>query len=517
MTRSAEVRTPHPVDEIPPARKIIPFGLQHVLVMSAAPISSVFLVGASLQLDPDLIVQLLSITFVFSGIGSIIQSMGRWGFGVRLPFMMLPGGAPVVMFIAIASEHGPATATGAVLLTAVFYFIVLPVFSRIIKFFPSLVIGTMIVIVGVNLIRINALLITGQPDSDAFGDPMAIGLGVMTIVLIVLLFRVLRGMVRQLAVMIGLVTATGIAALLGQVDVPDLSGPVATVPELFPFGRPEFDLLASVPLLIFALASMAEATGQTAINAEIVGKKIDITKAAPRTIRADALVSLFAGMFGTSLMVTSGENIGIVRVSNVKSRFVTAAAGVILIVIGLITPVARIIYAIPAPVVGGTGVVVFAILTVIGLQMLGRSDLGDQRNMLVVAAGLSFGLLPIVVPGAYSGLESTLGSILSSGVAMGALVAVLVNILFNHIGRSRSADADEPGASTDDAPDDDAPRGGQADERAHADLPDHDEAPTHAEAEASDPGRSNPRTTAEHDPRPRTTSRADHDSHGGTP
>ncbi|MGC5614706.1 uracil-xanthine permease family protein [Georgenia sp. Z1491] len=459
MTTSTDERRPHPVDEIPPVRKIVPFGLQHVLVMSAAPISSVFLVGASLQLEPDLIVQLLSITFVFSGIGSIIQSMGRWGIGVRLPFMMLPGGAPVVMFIAIASEHGPATASGAVLLTAVFYFIVLPVFSRIIKFFPSLVIGTMIVVVGVNLIRINVLLVTGRPEEETFGDPVGVALGIMTMVLIVLLFRVLRGMVRQLAVMIGLVAATGIAALLGRVDVPDLSGPVATVPELFPFGTPQFDILASIPLLIFCLASMAEATGQTAINAEIVGKRIDITRAAPRTIRADALVSLFAGMFGTSLMVTSGENIGIVRVSNVKSRFVTAAAGVILIVIGLITPVARIIYAIPAPVVGGTGVVVFAILTVIGLQMLGRSDLGDQRNMLVVAAGLSFGLLPIVVPGAYDGLQSTLGSILSSGVAMGALVAVLVNILFNHIGR-RSTDAAAP---ADDSEDDGGAIGAEAD------------------------------------------------------
>src|SRR5207253_2202652 len=109
------------------------------------------------------------------------------------------------------------------------------------------------------------------------------------------------------------------------------------------------NILAAIPLMIFSIASMAEATGQTVLNAEIVGKDIELRRDVARTIRGDAVTSFLGGFFGTPIMVTSGENIGIVRVTGVRSRFVTAAAGVILIVLGIVAPIARLIDAVPAP------------------------------------------------------------------------------------------------------------------------------------------------------------------------
>ncbi len=153
------------------------FGIQHVLVMAATPISSVFLVSSTLHLTPALTANLLSAAFVLSGLGSLLQSLGPWGFGARLPFVMLPGGAPLILFLSIADQHGLRTACGAVIITAVFYFVVLPVFSRLLRFFPTLVIGTMIVIVGVNLVKVGALLVTGRPGSSDFGEPGALLLG----------------------------------------------------------------------------------------------------------------------------------------------------------------------------------------------------------------------------------------------------------------------------------------------------------------------------------------------------
>ncbi|WP_374727574.1 uracil-xanthine permease family protein [Haloactinomyces albus] len=413
---------------------MIPFGLQHVLVMAATPISSVFLVSKTLGLSEDLTVKLLAAAFVFSGVGTLVQSLGPGRIGVRLPFVMLPGGAPIVLFVAIAQEHGLPTASGAVILTAVFYLVALPLFTRLLKFFPTVVIGTMIVIIGVNLIKVGGLLVTGKPGTPGFGDPRALLLGLATIGCTVLFFRLLTGMLRQLAVVLGLVAGTVLAALLGATHFDEVgTGPLFALPEPLPFGPPEFSLIAAVPLMLFALASMAEATGQTVLNGEIVGKDIDTRRDAPKTIRGDALVSLCGGLFGTSLMVTSGENVGIVRVTGVRSRFVTVIAGIVLVLIGLFTPIAQLMAGIPAAVVGGTALVVFAVITVLGIQMLRQVDLSDHTNIVICAVALALGLLPILVPGIYDQFPANVRILLDSGVAVGAFVAAVLNVVFHHL------------------------------------------------------------------------------------
>ena len=424
----------HPVDASRPLGRILLFGIQHVLVMAATPISAIFLMSATLRLDADLTVDLLSAAFVLSGVGSLIQSLGPWKFGPRLPFMMLPGGAPLVLFLAIAGQHGLRTACGAVILTALFTFVVLPVFSRILRFFPALVIGTMIVIVGVNLVKVGAVLVTGRPGQPGFAEPTNLVLGIATIAFTVVFYLLSSGVVRQLAVMLGLLAGTALAAALGHVDLGHAAeGGLVGLPHPMPFGSPQFDLLAALPLMLYSLASMAEATGQTVINAEAVGKEIDRRTDVPKTVRGDALTSLFGGFFGLPLMVTSGENIGIVRVTGVRSRFVTATAGVVLIGIGFLAPVTRAISVIPSAVVGGTAMVVFAVITVLGVQMLGRSDLDRHTSTFVVAVALALGLLPILVPGVYGGFPPNARILLESGVAVGAFVAAVLNILFHHV------------------------------------------------------------------------------------
>ncbi|GHB80012.1 nucleobase:cation symporter [Streptomyces xanthochromogenes] len=432
--------SPHPVDESRPLGRIALFGVQHVLVMAATPISAIFLMSATLRLNAGLTVDLLSAAFVLSGVGSLIQSVGIWKFGPRLPFVMLPGGAPLLLFLSIADQHGLRVAAGAVVLTSLFTFAVLPFFARLLKFFPPLVIGTMIVIVGVNLVKVGALLVTGRPGERGFADPGHLALGMATIGFTVVFHLLFRGVLRQLSVMLGLIAGTVLALCLGDVSLGHLGqGGWVDVPRLVPFGSPQFDVLAALPLMLYSLASMAEATGQTVINAEAVGKEIDQRVAVPKTVRGDALVSAVGGLFGMPLMVTSGENIGIVRVTGVRSRFVTAAAGVLLIVIGFLAPVTRAISVVPAPVVGGTSMVVFAVIAVLGVHMLARCDLDRHTNTFICAVALALGLLPILVPDVYQGLPSTARILLESGVAVGAFVAAVLNVLFHHVGPAIAA------------------------------------------------------------------------------
>jgi uracil-xanthine permease len=420
-----------PVDEKLPLKDLVLYGFQHVLVMAASPITAVFLVAQTLGFEPALTVSIISATFLVCGLGSILQSFGPAGLGARLPFIMVPGGAPIAIFLAIATQTDVQTAVGAVLMTGLFYFLALPVFRRLLRFFPPIVVGTMLLLVAVNLVKIYGGAITGRPGSEGFADPVNVGLALATIALTVIFSRVFTGTLQRISVMLGLIAGTLLAAALGRLDASGvMQGPLLAVPQLFPFGMPKFDILASLPLIIFSIISMAEATGQTIATAEIVDRKGDAHAIVPRTIRGDAVASVLGGVFGTSLIITSGENVGIVRATGVRSRYVTAAAGVILVIIALIAPVSRLASVLPGAVVGGTAVIVFSIIGVIGIHVLSRVDLRDHGAMFTLASGLAMGLMPILVPGVYSQFPQWSQMILGNGLAMGTITAALVNAMF---------------------------------------------------------------------------------------
>ncbi len=423
-----------PVDEILPARDLAAFGLQHVLVMAASPITSVFLVSRALNLDAALSLNLISATFLVCGLGSILQSFGPYGFGARLPFIMVPGGAPIAIFLLIAQQTNVQTAVGAVILTGIAYFVILPIFSRCLRFFPPLVIGTMLLLVGINLVRIYGGIAGGQANTPNFGAPANVLLALTTIALTVIFARVLRGYFGQLSVLFGLLGGTIVGAVTGNMAFDKiLPGPVLSFPTLLPFGVPQFDLWAAVPLIVFSIISMAEATGQTVAVADAVNKPIDVRRDVPRTIRGDALMSLIGGLFGTSLIITSGENIGIIRATGVRSRYVTAVSGVILVVLALFAPLGRLVYAVPGAVVAGTAVIVFCIIAVIAVDMLRKVDLREHGNLFTLAAGLAMGLLPILVPGLYAKFPTAAQTILGNGLAAGTITAVLVNLMFHGV------------------------------------------------------------------------------------
>jgi uracil-xanthine permease len=409
-------------------------GLQHVLVMAASPITAVFLVGKALNLPSSLTINLISATFLMCGLGTLLQSFGPFKFGARLPFVMVPGGAPIVIFLTIAQQTDIQTATGAVILTALFYFAFLPVFARCVIYFPKLVIGTMLLLVAVNLVKVYGSIITGTVGAPDFASPSNVMLALSTVGFTLVFARLFTGITGQLSVLFGLLVGTMAATLTGNMSFEGIApGPIVSLPQLFPYGLPRFDPISAVPLIVFSVISMAEATGQTVAIADVVGKEIVPREDVPKTIRGDALISLLGGCFGTSLIITSGENIGIVRATGVRSRYVTATGGLILVVMALLAPLGRLVNAIPGAVVGGTAIIVFCIIAVMGIDMLRKVDLREHGNLFTLAAALAFGLLPILVPGVYSKFPSGVQMIMGNGLAAGTVVAVLLNILFHHI------------------------------------------------------------------------------------
>ncbi|MFL9865623.1 uracil-xanthine permease family protein [Paraburkholderia fungorum] len=421
----------HSVDTRLPAWQLVLFGLQHVLSMAASPVTAVFLVSRMLSLSSGMTVHLIGATFFACGAGTLLQSLGAGPVGSRLPFVMVPGGAPAMLFAVIATQTDLRTAAGAAILTSLFYWLVLPVFARCLRFFPRVVVGTMLLLVSVSLIKIYAGIIVGQPGTPGFARPQSLGLALLTIVATLAVARLFKGTVGRLAVLIGLAIGTCAGWAIGLMPTGGMwAGPLFTLPALLPFGMPRFDVLAALPMLIFSVISMAEATGQTVAVGEITGRKIDMRRDVPRTIRGDAVASLLGSLLGTSLIITSAENIGVVQTTGVRSRYVTAMAGAMLMVIALLAPLGRFAYAIPAPVVGGTALIVFAMIGVMGVNLLGKVDLHARGNQYTLAAALVVGLLPILVPNVYASFPGYSQIVLGNGMAAGTLTAIVVNLVF---------------------------------------------------------------------------------------
>ncbi|WP_019632391.1 uracil-xanthine permease family protein [Actinomadura atramentaria] len=433
-TDSSDERTGDGTSErVAPAR-LLPLAVQHVLAMIATPISAAFMISAGLGLSTARTASLLSATLVLCGVGALLQSFTVLRIGAKLPFLMLPGGAALAIFLQIAKDHGAATASGSVLLAALFLLLVLPAYRWIAPFFPPLVLGVSVLVIGVNMLKVTGGLVTGQSTSPDYAKPSATALAWITVGCTALFFLLLRGVWRQMSVLLGLVAGCAIAALTGLGTFHKAAGgTVVATPHPFPYGTPHLDLVAALPLLIFALASLAEATGQTVLNSEAVGRAPDPGRDVPRVARADAVVSLLGGAFGTTLLVTSSENIGIVQLTGVRSRFVTAAAGVLLILAGLFAPVSRLLAALPAPVVGGAALVIYAVIAVMGVQMLGRVDLSGQTNKIVLALALTAGLLPVVTPDLHQGLPQWGRTVFGTGVTAAVIAAVVLHAVFSRV------------------------------------------------------------------------------------
>lgn len=412
---------PHPVDTMPAWPRAIILALQHVIVMISTPIASVFLISGALQLDGDVTRSVLCVTLLACGIGSILQSMGWLKLGAKLPFVMLPGGAAVAIFIQIATEHSAPVATGSVIIAAVVCLVLSPLAGVIVKVIPPVVLAVMITVIGVNVVKIAGGLISKKEKAPLW----AIGLAAATVGAIIVLQIVLPRRFRSVAILLGMAVGTVLAAVTGHFESVSADD-VLRLPTWLPYGSVTFDIVAAVPLIVFSIGSMAEATGQTTLNADIVGKKIDKGATVAATVRGDALTSLIAAPFGGQTMLTSGENIGIVRATGVTSRFVTALAGVFLVLIALIGSVADLIQSIPAPVIGGTAVYAFTMIVVSGLRMFQGIDMSDDANFLTATAGFAAGLLPILAPSLYLNLPADLRLLLGNGVTMSAIVGMVV-------------------------------------------------------------------------------------------
>ena len=455
MTTTAEASsTVHPVDQVPPLARLAPLGLQHVLAMYAGAVAVPLVVGSALisagRLAPGDLAYLISADLLVAGIATLIQSLGFWRFGVRLPLMQGCTFAAVSPMIAIGSQYGVTAIYGSVIASGVLMMLLSPVFAKLLRFFPPLVTGTVILIIGLSLMEVAAGWAGGGAGSESFGAPVNLALAGLTLLLILAIERFAPPALQRLSILLGLVLGTLVAAAFGLAD---FSGVAEQdwfgVSTPFHFGLPTFEISAIVAMCVVALVIMTETTGDILAIGEIVDKPVQPRQLADG-LRADGLSTVIGGVFNTFPYTAFAQNVGLVSLTGVKSRYVATFAGAVLVLLGLLPKLGGIVEGIPQGVLGGAGVALFGMVAASGVRTLSRVRF-NNANVLVVAISLGIGLLPTVSPELYSAFPTWFQIIFNSGISAGAITAILLNLLFNSRAMQRKLGTDDEAYSAHDA------------------------------------------------------------------
>ncbi|MGA0541207.1 nucleobase:cation symporter-2 family protein [Neotabrizicola sp. VNH66] len=471
--------TTHPVDEILPPPKLFTLGLQHVLVMYAGAVAVPLIVGRALKLDPADVAFLISADLFVCGIATLIQSLGmtQW-FGIKLPVMMGVTFAAVGPMVAMAGANpgteGARAIFGAIIAAGVISILIAPLMSKLLRFFPPVVTGTIILVIGVSLMRIGINWIFGNPvgpTAPSIIDPahadwlktvtegaVAAGLpevppkfaaaptlqnpayaplgnvlvSAIVLVSILLIAKFGRGFVANISVLLGIVIGAVIAVTIGAMTFSKV-GEAAWFGMITPFhfGTPTFEPVMIITMTLVMIVVMIESTGMFLALGDMTGKPVTQPMLSAG-LRTDGLGTVIGGLFNTFPYTSFSQNVGLVGVTGIKSRFVCVAGGVILIVLGLVPKMGALVESVPTMVLGGAGLVMFGMVAATGIRILSGVDFARNRNNLfVVAVSLGFGMIPLVAPSFKQWMWHDLHPLIESGILLASIAAVVLNAFFN--------------------------------------------------------------------------------------
>lgn len=419
------------------------YGMQHILTMYGGIVAVPLIIGQAVGMSPADTGMLITASLFAGGVATILQTLGIPFFGSQLPLVQGVSFAGVATMVAIAGSGGIEAIFGAVIVASLLGLLITPIFSRIIRFFPPLVAGIVITTIGLTLMPVAGHWAMGGGNGQApdYGSQANVLLAGMTMVIVLLLSKVGNATVSRLSILLALVIGTVVAWMLGMTDFSQVSAvQVFSLPKLFQFGYPTFSVAAIISMFIVVLVTLVETSADILAVGEIVETKVDSRRLGDG-LRADMLSSMLAPFVGSFTQSAFAQNVGLVAVTGVKSRYVVATGGGILVVLGLLPVMGAVVAAIPSPVLGGAGIILFGTVAASGIRTLSRVNYANNMNLIIVATSLGFGSIPIVIPNFYSQFPTWVETILHSGISSAAVMAVFLNLLFNHL---TAGNSDQP-------------------------------------------------------------------------
>lgn len=421
--------------------KAFVYGLQHVFGMCAGILAVPIMIGNEAKVTSEEMMILISATLFVAGIATLIQSIGFKEFiGVRMPLMLGASANPTsTMLVIVASTSiGSGKALSIIftstIIAGLFCFLIAPIFSKLLRFFPKIVTGTIITIMGIYLIPVAVRWCAGGvATADNYKSVENIMLSFSVLLIIVALNKWGGKVLGSMSILIGIILGTIISVVIGKFDPTMMnSAGLFSIPKPFFFGPPEFDISAIISMIVVMFIMMIASTGNTVAIHSIFKEEVT-EKKVTKALRTDGVSCMLAGIFNTFPQAPCAQNLGIASMIGIKGTKITTFAGFILIVLGIIPKFAAVIASIPYPVLGGAGLVMFGMIISAGITNIKEVEFNGTKNGFIFCVSIAVSMIPIAVPDFYVNFpQGIIQTVLSSGITSGSICAIVLNLLFNY-------------------------------------------------------------------------------------
>ena len=404
-------------------------GLQHLLAMYSGSILVPIIIATSLGYSTEQLTYLISTDIFMCGVATFLQLQLNKHFGIGLPIVLGVAFQSVAPLIMIGQSHGSGAMFGALIASGIYVVLVSGVFAKIADLFPSIVTGSVITTIGLTLIPV-AIGNMGNNVPEPTGQSLL--LAAITVVIILLINIFTKGFIKSISILIGLVVGTAIAASMGLVDFsPFAAAPLVHVPTPLYFGMPTFEISSIVMMCIIATVSMVESTGVYLALSDITKDPINSTRLR-NGYRAEGLAVLLGGIFNTFPYTGFSQNVGLVKLSGIKTRLPIYYAAGFLILLGLLPKFGALAQIIPSPVLGGAMLVMFGFVSIQGMQILARVDFANnEHNFLIAAVSIAAGV-GLNNSNLFVNMPTAFQMFFSNGIVVASLLAIVLNAVLNH-------------------------------------------------------------------------------------
>ena len=375
-------------------------GVQHFLAMFGATVLVPLLTG----LDP-------LVALFTAGVGTLIFHLVT---GRKVPVFLGSSFAFITPIVLVAQKQGLAYATGGIVVAGAVYLLVALIVmlvgpERIVKLFPPVVSGPVIIVIGLNLAPVAVKM--------AASNWILAGLTTLTIIVVA---TFVRSGLKHVPVLIGVTVAYIVALVFGKVDTEPL---VKTAWFAIPnFMLPKFSWFAVSVIAPVAIVTMVEHIGDILTNGAVVGKNFLKEPGLHATLAGDGLATLFAGLFGGPANTTYSENTGLLALTRVYDPSVLRKAALIAILVSFWAKIGAVLRTIPQSIIGGVSLVLFGMIASVGIRMLKREeiDFAHPRTLIIVSVILTLGV---------GGAVLKIGDFELSGMPIAAIAGIILNLI----------------------------------------------------------------------------------------
>lgn len=417
------------VEDKPPFSLTLLLASQHLLAALGGIIAVPLVIGNVLKLPTEDTIILVNAALLVSGIVTIIQCRGLGPIGIRLPSVMGTSFTFVAAALAIGfSEDGIAGILGASLVGSIVMIVGSFFMPYIRKLFPPVVTGTVVMMIGLSLIPVAVdWFAGGQPSDENYAIPENLAMATFVLIIVVTLVQWGKGIFSAAAIVIGMMTGYIVALLLGWVSFEGVkTAQVFALPQPLHFGL-SFPISGIIGMSIAYLVTIVESNGNflalgNATQTEITGKHLR------GGVLCDGLGSALAAIMSTTPFSSFSQNIGVISLTGVASRYVVAFTGGLLVLAGLFPVFGALIVSIPLPVLGGAGLMMFAMIIAAGIQMLDKVE-HSKRNGLIIAISIGCGLAVTTRPELLDKLPHFFKEVFGSGITVGSILALVLNLV----------------------------------------------------------------------------------------